>query len=146
MFEAGLKEHILAQTGVTNLIGTRFYPVVVPQKVTTYPLAVYRRLPRTEQRYELLTKSSAVVTAFIGITAYATTYDSAKDVAEAFRNELDGFGGGTFGTTNATTINHCKQIDESDGFLPSLEYGGTADLFSVEMVYQIGYMESEPTL
>jgi hypothetical protein len=141
---ADLYAHIQAQTGITNLIGTRFYPVVLPQSVKDKPCAVYRRLPRSEQRYELITKSSGVVNAYYGITAYATTYEAVQNVAEAFRNELEGYGPGTWNGTRS--VINVKQIDESDDFAPATDTGLVNDLFAVLMVYEIMYTESEPTL
>lgn len=111
MIEAGLISYLLSVTAVTDLVGQRIKPVkldpngalpgITVNRITTSP--VFRQEGATTEfktRFQL--------------DIWATSYSSAKTVAEELRGALDGFSG----TMGATRVDSVMFLDETDDFEP----------------------------
>lgn len=79
-----------AVTGVTNLVGTRVYPVVLPQS-PTYPAIRYQQTAGS--REPAMGSNSGLVKTTVQIDSYSDTYEQARQVAEEVRSALQRFGG-----------------------------------------------------
>ena len=79
-----------AVTGVTDLVGTRVFPLLLPQD-PTYPAVIYQQI--TGSRESAMGSDVGLVEATVQIDSYATTYAGARVLAEAVRVALQRFRG-----------------------------------------------------
>ena len=86
--EAGIYAHLIADSGVADLVATRIYPLLVPQDATL-PAMAYQRIsgPRDHSH----SGPSGLVTARMQLTYVALSYDGAKSLGEVVRAAMDGF-------------------------------------------------------
>lgn len=88
-----LEEAIFSRAGaiapLAALIGTRLYPVILPQN-PTLPAATYRRI--STRRPNAMGRDPGIAFARIQFTAWATTPLGAKQVKEAIRGDSAGAG------------------------------------------------------
>lgn len=85
--ETGLYKKTTDNAGVAALIGTRFYPILLPQNVV-YPAASYVDLGG-ESVYTVGTKAAQVRTPRYQISAWAKTKDAARELYETIKIALD---------------------------------------------------------
>jgi len=99
MISEGLFSHLSAAGGVTNLVGKRIYPLVVPQhvagEVAKMPCVVYARVDvRRQQKF---CGTDGLVRSVFQLDSYATTYHESITLAAAVRAALVDYAG-TMGT------------------------------------------------
>jgi hypothetical protein len=133
MIDADLRTLLLADATVAGMVGTRIYPLFVPQD-SAFPAIRYQRLvtPRTRS---LLGPS--------GLAAPTFQYDcygeqpsgvtEAKLLAEAVRHVLDGYRG----TAGASFIEGAMVVDERD-----LEFEEKAGLARASLDVKVWHRES----
>lgn len=94
-------------SGVSALIGTRVYPLVIPQNATL-PTVVYQEISSvlTHQMRPMI----GLTRARYQFWCWAATYTGADALAEAVRLALDGYSG----TANNVRIDSIQLQDESD--------------------------------
>lgn len=95
MVEAGIQQLLAANAGVQAVIGTRIYPVLVPEDVT-YPCASYQVI--SDVPLYLLAGSVALETKRIQIDTWSggasnATYTAVKAAQAAIRAALESFRG-----------------------------------------------------
>jgi hypothetical protein len=95
MIESELRTYLLAQSGIAALIGTRVYPMKLPQS-PTLPAITYQRV--SGSRVQSLTGPSGMAHPRIQVDCWAASYDGAKALAAEVQDDLDGYRG-TMGTT-----------------------------------------------
>lgn len=105
MIEAGLFDHLSDDSGVTALVGTRIFPLVIPQRsaqtVLRHPCLVYSRLDvRRQQRF---CETDGLVRSHFQLDCYAPTYAESASVAAATRAALIDFRG-TMGTVRVRAV------------------------------------------
>jgi len=88
--EEALYLHLIAEAGVSALVGTRIYPNVAPQEIAKPNLA-YQRISATREMYHA--GPAGLAEARFQFTCTAGTYRSAKAVINALRQALDGYSG-----------------------------------------------------
>lgn len=110
--EAGLYSKVTGNVGVAALISTRFYPVVLPQKVTL-PAASYQVISG-EAGYTIGTQAAQVRKPRFQINAWASTYDAAKALARALRTAIDHQTGTWSGTSVIGCIIEGEELDFYD--------------------------------
>ena len=132
-----LATYVETQSGITDLIGTRFYPQIA--KSADLPYVIYLRAEQQRQPHS--GGSSGLVTTTMRITCFADTYNEAQDIADKFRLELDGFQRDDWGST---TIHQCRLEAESDGLEP-LHFGQNDAPHFVSQDYQITHKETVPS-
>lgn len=135
--ESGLYSYLTAQSAVTSLVSTRIYPLAAPQDAAM-PFVVYQRISDRHEHH--MGGASGVATATIQLDAYASTYLSAKAIAEALRGELQGYRG----TMGSYAVRRCHLDGTQDDYEPS-ETAGDKGTWRVSSDYQIAYHESIPT-
>jgi hypothetical protein len=108
--EAVLRTALVGTTAVTSLVGTRIYPVLAPASASL-PFVTWRR--SGVQREQTLGRPMGMPRVSVEYSIYGTTYEEARQVADAMRLVLDGYGG----TSNNTEVKQTSLEDESDDFV-----------------------------
>ena len=108
--EAVLRTALVGNAAVASLIGTRIYPVLAPA-TAALPLVTWRR--SGVQREQTLGSPMGLPRVSVEYSIYGTTYEQARQVADAMRVVLDGYGG----TADNTTVRQTSLEDESDDFV-----------------------------
>ena len=111
---------------VTAKVGARIFPLVV-RKETTWPMLTYNLLSSTGEY--TLAGPMGWRTAQIDMTAWATDYKPAKELAEAVRAALDGF-------SQAMTVGPIKWIQVA--FNPD-DYVDEMGVYACGMTLQVEY-------
>ena len=88
--DQAIYSRLQAVTGVTDLVSTRCYPLVLPQN-PTYPAVRYQQIDGFGN--SAMGSDTGVVEATVQIDSYATTYTDARALAEAVRAALLRFRG-----------------------------------------------------
>lgn len=115
--EAALVAGVKANSGVQAVIGTRFYPMVLPSGVT-FPAATYQMI--SSDPTNVHGGGAALRRPRFQITAWGSTLSSALSAANAIHAVLDGFRG-TWGTTpNTKTIFHSLFADKRHDYSPEV--------------------------
>ena len=115
--EPVLVTRLKAFTALTDLTGTRIFPLILPQS-PTYPAVTFQRI--SAERLSGMTAEHGMPQVRIQIDSYATTYASVKGVAAQVRAALQRW---SDGTTNPAVLDVFIE-NELDDFEPDLESGG----------------------
>ena len=130
MLEVGLYAFLAADSGLSALVGTRIYPLLLPQE-PTLPAVVYQRIS-TNPLGHSNDGPDHLVRVRMQFRCHAATLLAAKGVADAVRAALDGYSG-TMGTVDVKGV---FRVDEGDDDEPE-----TAT-FSVRADYYIMFNEA----
>ena len=133
---------LLAESDVTDLIGTRLFPGVAPQD-TRYPYGIYEA-PNFEHEHNM-DSASGLTQGEVTIFWYGRSRRQVIDVAAAAREALDGFPNSTV-AVDGTNI-HVEALrlrDSGKGMIPPPPGSDTATHF-VEQEYWLAAEESVPT-
>lgn len=125
---------IVTDTAVAALVGSRIYPVLAPA-TAALPFAVYRR--SSIQRQQTLAGPSGLPTVNMEVQIYSSTYESAREVADAFRSVLDGYAG----TLNNVEVQNASLEQESDDFV-QLAGADMPPVYSVTQNYALTWVEN----
>lgn len=96
---------------VAEVIDDRIYPVIAPASAQV-PFAVWRRL--SVQRDMTLSGPLGMPNVSMAVDIYASTYAAARDIADRFREVLDGWRGGMGDYIHVSLV---TLTAESDGFI-----------------------------
>jgi hypothetical protein len=132
--EAAVRNRLVSTTAVTNLVGTRVYPVIAPADAAL-PFLTWRRM--SVQRQQSLSGPIGTPTVMLTVDLFATTYEAARDIADAVRVSLDGWGG----TFQNTVVANVSLENESDGFV-QLAGGDLPPVYTVQMTFSILWQET----
>lgn len=108
--EAALQGHLAAFPSITAVIGSRVYPLLLPQNVV-YPAISYQRI--TGQTIQSNDGDSKLGYSRIQITAWAATYAESRELAAEIRTALIGFKG-LMGAVWITGVTHEIDVDLYD--------------------------------
>jgi hypothetical protein len=140
--QGALYEYWVAQSGITDLVGTRIYPTIAPTSATR-PYAVYQII--SEAREPHMAAASELVSKRVQVTCYGSTPDSAEAVAEAFRAEMDGYSGDTMGSgDNATAVRRVLLDGAGEGADPP-NIGDQQAIYWKRQDYIVWHHETVPT-
>lgn len=129
LLEEGLYTFLSTNGNLLPLLGTRIYPVKLPQGVKL-PALTYRRASRSGQyTFGGAVKLPAVR---LEITTWHSDYKEVKSVAEKLRVELDGYTGDLGGVTTP----FIELVTEED------VYSDEAQLFGLQADYEITVSET----
>lgn len=133
--EEGIYTYIQTQSGVTALVSTRVYPIMMPQDFTL-PAIVYSRISGEREH---MANNTSKTTRMIGkvraryqFDCIAETPDGAKDLGEALRKAMDGY----IGLMGTNTVQACALINDNDIYDPE------TDTFIRSMDFRISYIEA----
>lgn len=132
--EMVLRNALASNATVSGLVGGRIYPLryVGPSPIQ-FPLVIWRRARIL--REQTLGSPLGVPRVTVEFYVYAETYTDAREVADAMRGVLDGYGG----TFDNVEVKQVSLEDEADDLVP-LE-GAETSLYSVLQTYDIRWQE-----
>lgn len=107
--EEGLYELLTMDTAVAALVGTRIYPLLVPQDADL-PAMAYQRI--SGPRDHTHSGASGLAMARMQLTYLASSYAAVKALAEAVRAALDGLRG----SMGEVTVGSCMLENEFDSW------------------------------
>lgn len=102
---------LLGDATVAGLIGTRVYPVTIPQN-PVFPVITYQRISRLDVASQ--DGPSALARGRIQVDVWAKTYDQAAAVGAAVRRRLNGYRGPVEGQEDVQGIRLETNRDEYD--------------------------------
>ena len=95
--ETAIRSELINDADVTALVGTRVYPVMMPQGFEM-PCISYQRV--SSDRIHTLSGPNGRVDASFQVDFYAESYSVVRDLADKARQVLDGFKGQLGGSEN----------------------------------------------
>ena len=107
--EEALHAKLVGTVGISGLIAARCYPLKLPQGVT-YPAASYTLI--AAPRHPLMGADAGVVDALFQVSAWGTTYATAKALAVQIRTALSRWRG----TASGIVVQDSFLQNESDGW------------------------------
>lgn len=126
IFEEALQAHLVADAGVSALIGTRVYPDIMPPG-SAKPAAVYTLIGN--MRGSTLCATDTLVAGQYQIDAYATSYKASKLLAKALFGCLADYKG-VIGEFKVSRIFILSEVDLDDP---------DPGLYRVSQTYQVWY-------
>lgn len=130
--ETGIYKLLSANSAVAALVGTRIYPVIVPEGAT-FPAVVYQRID-TARNANTFDNSAELPVARMQITCWAENFADVVSLQVAVQNVLAGF----HGLADDTTVQACLVSDMRDTW----EYEiSTVGLFRRDVDFEIAYEE-----
>lgn len=85
--ETEIVSRLKSFTGTASLVGSRVFPVVLPTEIA--PAITYRRLSATPEI--ALDGSISVTSVRLELSAWGSSYDQARTLADAIFTALDGY-------------------------------------------------------
>jgi hypothetical protein len=132
--EAVLRTALVSSTAVTSLVSTRIYPVLAPASASL-PFVTWRRTGI--QREQTLRNPMGMPRVTLEYQVYGVTYDQTREVADAMRVVLDGYGG----QSENTVVEQVSLENESDDFV-SLGGAEMPPAYQITQTYDIRWQES----
>ena len=132
--EAVLMRQLLATPAVARLVGRQVYAMMAPASAG-YPFITYRRT--SIDREQTLTNPVGVPRLSVELQVYAGGYEQAREVADACRATLDGYGGSALGCT----VSQTSLENESDDFV-TLQGGDLPPAYQITQTYDVWWQES----
>jgi hypothetical protein len=131
--EAAVRNRLVTTAAVTAIVGSRVYPVIAPADADL-PFVTWRRT--SIQRQHSLSGPIGVPMVMLTVDLFATTYEGVRELADAARVSLDGWGG----TFQNTVVSNVSLENESDGFV-QLAGGDVPPVYTVQMTFGILWKE-----
>jgi hypothetical protein len=133
--EAVLRTALIGNADVQALIAGRIYPLryVGPQPVA-FPITIWRRSGII--REQTLSGPMGVPKLTVEFHHYATTYETARDLADKARKVLDGYGG----TVDNVEVKQVALADEADDLVE--QEGAETSIYVVRQSYEIWWQET----
>jgi hypothetical protein len=131
--EKVLLDTLVSATSVTTIVGTRIYPLLAPAS-SALPFVVWRRTGI--ERTQTLGSPAGTPRVSVDYTVIATTYNQAREAADAMRRVLDGWGG----TVENTVVEQVSLENEVDDFV-TLAGSDQPPSYSVTQSYDIWWRE-----
>ncbi len=124
---------MVGTTAVTSLVSSRIYPVLAPASAAL-PFVTWRR--SGIEREQTLGGPMGMPRVSVEYSIYGTTYEEARQVADAMRRVLDGYGG----TSDNTEVKQASLEDESDDFV-QLAGADLPPVYQVTQRYDVWWSE-----
>ena len=131
--EEALVAHLLAQPGLTALIGNRLYPDLLEDD-TSLPAVVYLNVSDTKDH--TLAGQLDLESPVIQFTAYATTKAGAKAVAAQLKTALSDY----HGTLSGVPVQYIKLLNELSS--SSTTADGMVRVFTTDLEFEVNYERS----
>ncbi len=131
--EAVLRTALVGTTAVSSLVSSRIYPVLAPASAAL-PFVTWRR--SGIDREQTLGGPMGMPRVSVEYSIYGTTYEEARQVADAMRRVLDGYGG----TSDNTEVKQASLEDESDDFV-QLAGADLPPVYQVTQRYDVWWIE-----
>lgn len=131
--EAAIRSALVADAAVTAIIGSKVYPVLAPA-TADLPFVTWRRI--SVQRQQSLAGPIGMPTVLLSVDLFAETYEGVRELADAVRKCLDGWGG----TVNDVRVANVSLTNEADGFV-TLAGGDLPPVYTVQLTFSILWQE-----
>lgn len=131
--EAAIRNALVTNAGVSALVGTKVFPVLAPASASL-PFITWRRT--AVQRQHSLSGPVGLPTVILSVDVFAETYEACRDVCDAVRQCLDGWGG----VFNDVSVRNVSLTNEADGFV-TLAGGDLPPVYTVQMTFAILWQE-----
>lgn len=128
-----LRAFLLADASIAAVVGTRIYPIKIPQGVAAASL-VYTKVSARPDHH--MSGASGLARPRLQLDAWAPTADAALWLADLVRERLDGYSGTMGSGGAAVTVQGVFFADEREDF------DDAANLFRMSRDYFINYEES----
>lgn len=132
--EALLASVLTGDPAVAQILSDRVYPVLAPASATV-PFAVWRR--QAVNREQSLEDPVGMPVVTLAVDMFAETYAAVRELADACRKALDGWGGSL---GNSTSVRLVSLLNESDGFV-QLAGGDLPPVYQVTQTYTVLWQE-----
>lgn len=109
--EQALFNYLSTYAGLVSLLGTRVYPLRLPQG-PTYPAITYFKVSNT--RVRTMGAPNLGGRPRVQVSCWGETYASAKAVANQVRAALDGYGPATMGGVGGLVVKAVQLENEQD--------------------------------
>lgn len=117
VIEEGLYNHLSNHAGLTALVGTQIYPIVIPQGKTP-PMVTFQKI--NGPRVHAMQQDAGMAYPRFQVSCWGMTYKSAKDVAAQVRAALQDFKG-TMGGVGGVVVSGVFIEDENDLYEPGTQ-------------------------
>ena len=132
--EMVLHNALISDASVTSLVGHRVYPHLAPA-TDELPFISWRRLAiRREQTFNA---PMGVPTVSLEYIMFAESYYEARQIADAVRRVLDGFGGDFDNTKVRQTL-----LDAEEDQVVALDGSEVPNAYAVSQTYEIMWQET----
>lgn len=131
--ESVLWNAVISDAEVTSLIGHRIYPQLAPA-VDALPFVTWRRTAIT--REQTLGLPMGVPRVSVEFVCFAETYIVARQLADAMRAVLDGYGG----SFDNTEVKQCSLESENDDVV-ALDGSEVPNAYAVSQTYDVWWQE-----
>lgn len=132
--EAVLRFALLENATVAGLVGSRVYPVLAPASASL-PFVTWRR--SGIEREQTLGVPMGVPRVTVEFSIFGTTYNQARELADAMRLVLDGYGG----TADNTQVRQTALENEVDDFV-SLQGADLPPVYQITQTYDCWWQET----
>jgi len=132
--EQVIRNALVTNTVASSIVGSRVFPVLAPA-TAALPFAVYRR--SSIRREQTLGGPSGLPIVNVEFQIYSTTYESARQAADAFRQVLDGYAG----SLDNVNVQNAALEQESDDFV-QLAGAELPPVYSVTQNYALFWVET----
>jgi len=132
--EAVLRAALIGNATFSGLVGVRVYPVVAPSSAGL-PFVTWRRV--AIRRQQTLGAPMGMPVTSVEYSIYGATYEQAREVADAMRAVLDGYGG----SANNTEVKQTSLEQESDDFV-TLAGAELPPAYQITQQYDVFWIES----
>lgn len=137
-----MASYLASKSGVTAKVSTRIYIHHIPQTVTGTAL-VLSQISSDGTPHQ--TAAGTLTSARVQVMAVGTTYAEARYAADAARNVLAGYQGGTWGAgADQTTVLRVDEAGE-DEFLDQPDTAADRPEYTISLDYYIHYRRTAPT-
>lgn len=133
--EEALRTRLLADSTVSGLVGTRIFPLVIPQG-QALPAIAYQRISGVREHTHA--GASGLAHPRIQYACVAETFTQARAVADAVRQRLDGFAG-VIGSVTVESIMIQNQMDNYN-----LSADNEASSYTTWLDFVVWYEEPTP--
>lgn len=131
--EKVLLNALVSATSVTSVVGTRIYPLLAPSS-SALPFVTWRRTGI--ERFQTIGSPGGVPRVSVDYTIIATTYNQAREAADAMRRVLDGYGG----SLDNTVVEQVSLENEIDDFV-TLAGADQPPSYTVTQSYDVWWRE-----
>ena len=132
--EGVLRQALIDDATVAGEVGNRIYPVLAPSSADL-PFITYRRVGI--EREATFTGVMGVPRVTVEMACLATTYEAARELADAVRQVLDGYSG----TADNTEVKHVHLENELDDFV-QLTGSDLPPVYQVTQTYDVWWQET----
>ena len=132
--EAVLRSALIANATVAGLVGSRIYPVLAPASASL-PFVTWRR--SGIEREQTLGNPMGVPRVTVEFSIFGTTYNQARELADAMRLVLDGYGG----TADNTQVRQTALENEVDDFV-NLQGSDLPPVYQITQTYDCWWQET----